>query len=71
MYWIWLGVGWCVLGWAVFNAGTWAFHAYLNRAPLAARPALPSPSSIVSLTIEPDLNSGPDLGPDPDPSPKC
>ena len=31
-YWIWLGVGWCVVGWAVFSLGTWVFHLYLNRA---------------------------------------
>ena len=31
-YWIWLGVGWCVIGWTIFNLGTWLFHAYLDRA---------------------------------------
>ncbi len=31
-YWVWLGVGWCIVGWTLFSLGTWVFHAYLHRA---------------------------------------
>lgn len=30
-WWIWLGVGATFIGAAVFNIGTWLFHAYLDR----------------------------------------
>ena len=31
-WWIWLGVVWVIIGWAVFNLVTWLNHAILNRA---------------------------------------
>ncbi len=31
-WWIWLGVVWVIIGWAVFNIMTWFNHSFLNRA---------------------------------------
>ena len=33
-WWIWLGVVWIIIGWAVFNIMTWFNHSFLNRALL-------------------------------------